>query len=84
MISLAMAVAQSIRAFAQQAEEWEFESQQRHPRSYKQVVKAALPNARQYKCECHVSSEMTIVNGCPVSQRVWHTKEPPLLNGHKC
>ena len=35
-------------------------------------------------CKCHRSSEMTIINGCPVSQYVWHAKEPVLLNGHKC
>ena len=36
------------------------------------------------RCECHGSSEMTIINGCPVSQWVWHDKEPTLLNGHDC
>ena len=33
-------------------------------------------------CECHWSLELTIINGCPVSQQVWHTKELSLLNGH--
>ena len=33
-------------------------------------------------CECHGSSEMTIINGFPVSQYVWHSKEPSLLYGH--
>ena len=33
------------------------------------------------RCECHGSSEMTIINGRPVSQWVWHVKEPSLLNG---
>ena len=28
---------------------------------------------------CHGSSEMTNLNGCPVSQWVWHAKEPSLL-----
>ena len=27
------------------------------------------------------SSEMTIINGRPVAQQVWHTEEPSLLNG---
>ena len=35
-------------------------------------------------CECHGPSEMIITNGCPVSQSVWHTKEPSLLNSHEC
>ena len=30
--------------------------------------------------ECHRSSEMTILNRCPVSQ-VWHARETSLLNG---
>ena len=34
--------------------------------------------------ECHGSSEMTIINGCPVSKCLWHAKEPSLLNGHEC
>ena len=29
-------------------------------------------------------TEMTIINGCPVSQYVWHAKEHSLLYGHKC
>ena len=33
---------------------------------------------------CHGSSEMTIISGCPVSQSVWHDKEPSLFNGHEC
>ena len=36
------------------------------------------------QCEYHGSSEMTIINGCPVSKYVWHAKEPSLLNGHEC
>ena len=24
------------------------------------------------------------INGCPVSKKVWHSKEPSLLNGHEC
>ena len=27
---------------------------------------------------------MTIINGCPVPQQVWHAKEPSGPNGHKC
>ena len=30
------------------------------------------------------SSEMTIINGYPVSQKVWHAKELSLLNGNEC
>ena len=36
------------------------------------------------RCECHGSSEMTIINGCSMSQQVWHAKEPSMINGHKC
>ena len=36
------------------------------------------------RCQCHRSSEMTILNGRPVSQQVWHVREPSLLNGHEC
>ena len=32
----------------------------------------------------HGSMEMTILNGCPMSQMVWHAKEPSLLNSQKC
>ena len=24
------------------------------------------------------------INGCPVSQKVWHANKPSLLNGHEC
>ena len=30
---------------------------------------------------CYGSSETTVINGCPVSQQVWHAKDPSLLNG---
>ena len=33
---------------------------------------------------CHGSSEMTILNGCPVSQQVLHAKELSLFNDHNC
>ena len=36
------------------------------------------------RCECHGSTEMTIINGCPLSQYVWHAKELSLFNGHEC
>ena len=40
------------------------------------------------KCEYYVSEDMTIINGCPVSQKVWHAKEPSLAisadAGSKC
>ena len=35
------------------------------------------------RCECHVSSEITIINGFPVSQKVWHAKEFSLLDVHE-
>ena len=31
-----------------------------------------------------MSLQMTKLNGYPVSQEVWHAKEPSLLNCHKC
>ena len=43
------------------------------PKSLEQVVAAPLPNA-PHRCECHRSSSMTIINGCLVSQLVWHDK----------
>ena len=46
-----------------------------------QVVTAPLSMLGN-RCECHGSSALTIINGCPVSQQVWHAKEPSLLNGH--
>ena len=49
----------------------------------KLVVTSPLLNIGN-RCECHRSSRMTIINGCPVSQYVWHPKEPSLLNGHEC
>ena len=57
---------------------WEFESQPRQTQALIQVVTAPLRNARQYT-QCHRSSEMTIINGWPVSEQVWHAKEPSLL-----
>ena len=51
------------------------------PKSLKQVVTAPLLNARQQVCMCQGSSEMTIINGWPVSQYVWHVKETSPLNG---
>ena len=33
---------------------------------------------------CNRSSAMTIINGCHVSQQVWHAEEPSMLNGHEC
>ena len=35
------------------------------------------------RCERYGSSEMTIINRCPVTQYVWHVKETSLLNGYK-
>ena len=36
------------------------------------------------RCQCHRSLEMTIIKGWPMSQYMWHVKEPSLLNGHEC
>ena len=36
------------------------------------------------RCQCHRSLEMTIIKGWPLSQYMWHVKEPSLLNGHEC
>ena len=33
---------------------------------------------------CKMNSIMTIINGCPVSQKMWHAKELSVLSGHKC
>ena len=33
---------------------------------------------------CHGSTEMAIINGCPVSEEVWHANKPALLNEHEC
>ena len=40
---------------------------------------APLQNARHLVWVSRGSSEMTIINGCPVSQKVWNAKEPSLL-----
>ena len=45
-------------------------------KSLKQVVTVPLLDALQQVCVMHRSSEMTIINGCPVSQQVGHVKEP--------
>ena len=31
-----------------------------------------------------VKGPQSIINGCPVSQQMWHPKDPSLLNGHEC
>ena len=36
------------------------------------------------RCACHGSSDMTIINGRPVSQWVRYVKEPLLHNGYEC
>ena len=36
------------------------------------------------RCECQRSSDMTIINGYPVSQGIWHAIESSLHNGYKC
>ena len=66
------------RAFASHAEGWVFVSKQRQ--TY--IVKTdsdTLGNG----CKCHGSMEMTIIYGCPVSQYVWHAKEPSMINVHE-
>ena len=35
------------------------------------------------RCQCHGSSKMIIINGCPSSQYMWHAKEPSLLKGYE-
>ena len=50
------------------------------PRS-RRVWTAPLPSARQ---QVWVSREMTIIKRRPVSQKLWHVKEPSLHNGHEC
>ena len=58
-------VAQWVRALAPHAEGWVFESLAATDLSRKkQVMKALMLGNR---CECHESSEMTIMNGCPMS-----------------
>ena len=47
---------------------------------YGQLHCQALGN----RCESHGSSEMTIIKRRPVSQKLWHVKEPSLHNGHEC
>ena len=39
------------------------------------VKKGIETSTVKRKCECHGSSKMTIINGCLVSQLVWHVKE---------
>ena len=80
---VAVAVAQWVRVFARKRKVGCSNPSRDRPKSLKQVVTAPLPNA-WHQCECHGSSEMTIINGYSVSQQVWHSKEPSLLNGHKC
>ena len=52
------------------------------PKPLIQAVTAPVPKLG-IRCECHGYSKMTIINGCPVSKKVWHAKEPSLFNGHK-
>ena len=68
----AATVAQWVTTFAPKVEILVFQSQPRHI------------YVEQKRCECHSSSEKTIINGYPVSQYVWPAKEPSLLNGHEC
>ena len=80
---VAVAVAQWVRVFARKRKVGCSNPSRERPKSLKQVMTAPLPNA-WHQCECHGSSETAIVNGYSVSQQVWHSKEPSLLNGHKC
>ena len=52
------------------------------PKSLTQVVTVPLPNARHQVRMSRVLGD-DLKNGCPVSQQVWHAKEPSLLNGRK-
>ena len=73
------AVVQLVRAFAFEAQGWVFESQPWQT----QVIKTGSDNFTAIRCECHGSSEMTIINEGPMSQYVRQAKEPLLLNGHE-
>ena len=65
-MEITAAVAQWVRAFDPPAEGWMFESQP--PQTL--VAKTGNSSTAKHgiRCECHRSSEMTIINGCPVSQ----------------
>ena len=70
----AAAVAQWVRPFAPEAEGWVFKSQPRQT----QVVKTSSDSstAKRIRCECHGSSEMTIINGAPCNSRCGTLKNP--------
>ena len=74
----------NIRAVASLAEGWVFDHCSNRPKSLKQGVTAPLRNARQQVWVSRVLGKDHYINGCSVSQKVWHIKEPSLLNGHEC
>ena len=82
IMRLIAAVAQWVRALAPQAKGWVFESQSRQALVVKTISDRST--AKHSLIECNGSSEMTIINGCLVSQWVWHATEPPLINGLEC
>ena len=71
MLELTAAVVQLVRAFVSHGGRLNV----RTLVAPKQVVTVPLLTLGN-GCECHGSSEMTMINGCPVSQQVWQAKEP--------
>ena len=51
------------------------------PKSFKQVVTDILPITLQVWVSRVLGD---YINGCPVSQYLWHAKEPSLLNAYMC
>ena len=72
----AAAVVPSVKAFASHEEGGCSNPSRDRSKSLKQVVTVPLPNPRVLG-DNHYKP-------CPVSQYVWHAKEPSLLNAHKC
>ena len=70
------------RAFSSYAEGQVLESQ---PRPLEEVKTGSDGSTvkRSETDECH-DSEMTILNGCVVTQYVWHAKKHSMSNDHKC
>ena len=68
-----------VRAFTYLAEGWVLKYQLLKNLSRKDGQRQLHGQILDNRCECHGSSEVTIVNGCPVSKQVLHSKEPTLL-----
>ena len=66
-----------VGAFAPQAEGWVFESQPRQTLVVGTGSDSFIAKRSAKGCECHGSSEMTILNGCPVSQYMCGTLKNP-------